>query len=52
MRRQADAAVAQAGRIEPRLVEVEPRRQHVRDALVQARHEQASDARVIHGCDF
>ena len=51
-RRQADAAVAETGRIEPRLIEVEARRQHVLDPLVQAGHKQASHTRVSHGCEL
>ena len=47
-RRQADTAVAQARRVQPRLVELQTRRQQIGDALVQARDEQASDAGVIH----
>jgi len=47
-RRKADAALSQAARVQPRLVELEPGRQEIRDALVEARHEQASDGGVCH----
>src|SRR5699024_10181526 len=50
-RGQPDLAVAHPCPVQPRLVEVEPRRQHVLDALVQTCHEQASYARVSHGCE-
>ncbi len=48
-RRQADTAVAQTGRVQPRFVELQTRRQDIGDALVEARNEQTSDAGVIHG---
>ena len=47
-RRQADAAFPQAGGVQPRLVEFEPGRQQIGDALMEARHEQSSNARVSH----
>ena len=48
-RRQADLAVAQPGRIQPRLVELEPGGEQIGDALVQARNEETSHAGLNHG---
>ncbi len=50
-RRQADAPVAHAGGAQPVLVELEPVRRDVGDALMQARDEQAADSGVNHGHD-
>src|SRR5215831_10049293 len=47
-RRQADGAVTQALSVEPALVEAEPRRQNVGDALMEAGDQDASDTRVTH----
>jgi hypothetical protein len=47
-RRQAHAAVAQAGRAEPVLVEIEPRRRNVGNALVQAGDQQTAYPGVNH----
>jgi hypothetical protein len=46
--READAAVAESRRVEPGLVELQAGRQQVRDALVQARHEESSDPGLNH----
>ena len=45
-RRQPDRALAQAGSIQPVLVELEPVGQHFGDRLVQARDEHAADSRL------
>ncbi len=52
-RREADGAFAQAFGVQPVLVEAEPRRQDVGDALMQARDEHATDAGFAHasGCE-
>ena len=47
-RRQADTSFPQPDRIEPRLVEFEPRGQHVGNRLMQARHEDPSNATFSH----
>ena len=49
---QPDAAGAQSGGVEPVLVELEAVGQHVGDALVQRRDEDAPDAAVSHSRDF
>jgi hypothetical protein len=45
---EADPALAQAGRVEPGLVKLEPCRQQIRDPLMQARDQQAPDTALSH----
>ena len=47
-RRQADAAVTHPGGTQPVLVKLEPVWGDIRDALMQARDEQAADSGVNH----
>ena len=46
--RKANGAVAEPLGVQPALVEAQPRRQDVRNALMEARNEDATDARVTH----
>jgi len=47
-----DPAVPQPRRIQPRFVEFKAGWEQIRDALVKARHEQASDAGFNHAQEF
>src|SRR5207244_3265137 len=47
-RRQPDASVAQTGRVQPRFVEFEARRQEIRDSLMEARNKEPTDAGFNH----
>ena len=51
-RRKTDPAVAHAGRVQPVLVELEPRRHEVRNPLMETRHQHPPDSRSIHSSDI
>ena len=51
-RREADLAVAHAGRVQPVFVKLEARRHEIRDPLMEARYQHASDSRSIHSSDI